>query len=186
MRKIQIYDDDVFVITDVLAPEECRAMIDLAERAGFDDAPIQTAGGFVVNARVRNNTRAILDDFELTDRIWRRVATFVPPVIRNMHAVGLNERIRFYRYEPGQYFAPHTDGYFSRDNGERSFLTFIIYLNDDCEGGATNIEPNVHVTPEAGSALLFLHDLRHESETVVAGRKYVLRTDVMYAWPKAA
>ena len=186
MRKIQLDEDDIFLITDVLAPDECHAMIDLAERAGFDDAPILTTGGFVVNQRVRNNTRAILDDFDITDRIWRRVARFMPPVIRNMHPVGLNERIRFYRYDPGQYFAPHTDGYFSRDNGERSFLTFIIYLNDDCEGGATNIHPNFHIQPEAGSALVFAHELFHESEPVAEGRKYVLRSDVMYAWPKAA
>lgn len=38
--------------------------------------------------------------------------------------------------EPGQQFAPHYDGAFSRED-ETSLLTFIVYLNDVKEGGHT-------------------------------------------------
>ncbi|MBY0457399.1 MAG: 2OG-Fe(II) oxygenase, partial [Gemmataceae bacterium] len=105
-------------------------------------------------------------------------------------ATGLNERFRFYRYDEGQTFRPHYDGHFAR-NDERSQLTFMIYLSGDCEGGETVIyfsddglsQPDgaqVRVKPEAGKALVFFHYLLHEGAPVTGGRKYVLRTDVMY------
>jgi hypothetical protein len=50
--------------------------------------------------------------------------------------VGLNERFRFYRYDPGQHFAPHMDGCYQRANGEESQFTFLVYLNDGFVGGA--------------------------------------------------
>ena len=49
--------------------------------------------------------------------------------------VGLNERLRLYRYDVGQQFDWHMDGYYERDNGDRSFFTFMVYLNDGFEGG---------------------------------------------------
>jgi prolyl 4-hydroxylase len=39
------------------------------------------------------------------------------------------------------------------------------------------------VTPEAGLALIFDHDLLHEGAAVLEGQKYVLRSDVMYGLP---
>ena len=93
--------------------------------------------------------------------------------------IGLNERFRFYRYDPGEQFAPHTDGCFRRDNGEESLLTFMIYLNEGCEGGETNFG-EVRIVPKTGMTLIFDHYLLHEGAAVVSGRKYVLRSDVMY------
>lgn len=52
-----------------------------------------------------------------------------------MIAVGLNERFRFYRYDVGQKFAPHTDGAYHSPTGARSLLTLLLYLNDDYTGG---------------------------------------------------
>ncbi len=96
------------------------------------------------------------------------------------------ERFRFYRYDAGQKFAPHFDGYFRRSDDERSHLTFMVYLNADFTGGETKFydeDRAVHVTvnPECGMALGFMHLQLHEGAPVINGRKYVLRTDVMYA-----
>jgi predicted 2-oxoglutarate/Fe(II)-dependent dioxygenase YbiX len=113
-----------------------------------------------------------------------------PEEVAGYPAVGLNERFRFYRYDPGQTFRPHTDGHFAR-NDERSQLTFMVYLNGECGGGETVVHfqndgltrPDwweLRVKPEAGKALVFYHYLLHEGAPVTAGRKYVLRTDVMY------
>jgi hypothetical protein len=41
----------------------------------------------------------------------------------------------------------------------------------------------LRVTPKTGMALLFHHPISHRGDPVIAGRKYVLRTDVMYARP---
>ena len=53
------------------------------------------------------------------------------------------------------------------------------------KGGATTFmgmdeESNVAVHPKIGLALLFVHDIEHEGSLLVEGRKYAVRTDVMY------
>jgi prolyl 4-hydroxylase len=60
-----------------------------------------------------------------------------------------------------------------------------VYLNDGFEGGETAFHEGVHflrVTPERGKALVFYHRQIHEGMPVLRGRKYVLRTDVMYRY----
>jgi predicted 2-oxoglutarate/Fe(II)-dependent dioxygenase YbiX len=185
MTKECLDGDYIFVIRNFLTPEECAAFIAQSEQAGFEEATITTAAGFVMNKDVRDNARLILDDMELASRLWRRAEPFLPGRIHEWQAVGFNDRFRFYRYDPGQRFAPHWDGCFNRDNGEESQLTFMIYLNDDFTGGETkfyldNGWPRLQVQPERGMALVFVHRQLHEGRPVLQGRKYVLRTDVMY------
>jgi hypothetical protein len=70
-----------------------------------------------------------------------------------------------------------------RANGEQSQLTFLVYLNDGFEGGATAFHAgraSLLVRPERGKALVFYHRQLHEGTPVARGRKYVLRADVMY------
>ena len=93
---------------------------------------------------------------------------------------GLNERLRFYRYTPGQHFRWHLDGAFQRSPRERSRWTFMVYLNDDFDGGGTDFEDGVTVRPVTGAALVFAHGLRHQGAEVTRGTKYVLRSDVMF------
>jgi predicted 2-oxoglutarate/Fe(II)-dependent dioxygenase YbiX len=98
-----------------------------------------------------------------------------------LRAVGANERLRCYRYLPGQYFAPHFDGHFRRDDGDESLLTLMVYLNA-CEGGGHTVftDLELEVKPTTGMAVLFNHRLLHEGAKVTAGVKYAVRSDVMY------
>ena len=66
-------------------------------------------------------------------------------------------------------------------NGEQSMLTFMLYLNGGFEGGATSFQGGLSIKPEAGMILVFRHALYHEGAAVVSGRKYVLRSDVMFS-----
>lgn len=90
---------------------------------------------------------------------------------------------------------PTTDKYLFDAYGDRmSRLTFLIYLNDDAEGGATTFFLPSHevgfmdsfgVTPRKGCILVFPHgevagSLLHEGSPVLSGAKYVIRTDVLY------
>ena len=129
---------------------------------------------------VRNNDRVMLDDVELAERLWKKLQPFCPPYVMFHPVVGLNERVRFYRYEKGQRFRWHMDGSYRRQNGEHSRLTFMVYLNDGFEGGETLFQDTT-VEPERGMALVFAHGYLHEGGEVFAGRKYVLRTDIMFA-----
>jgi prolyl 4-hydroxylase len=171
----------VFTIADVLARDECGALIARIEAANPTAAPITTARGFVMRPDVRNNTRVIFDDVELARRLYARIESAVPPLLAGMYSHGANERFRCYRYEPGQRFAPHYDGSFRRSEREESQLTLMVYLNEGFVGGATAFHDfGVEVVPVTGMALLFQHRVLHEGCEVVEGTKYVLRSDVMF------
>jgi hypothetical protein len=171
--------DGIYTIPNLLRPEECKDYITLTEGIGYEAAPIATGSGFVMRPDIRDNTRVILDDMARAEALWRRIRSEAPQILKGRQAIGLNERFRFYRYDPGERFAPHTDGSYRRENGEESLLTFMVYLNDGFSGGETNFS-EIRIIPEAGLGLIFAHHLLHEGAAVTSGRKYVLRTDVMY------
>ena len=96
-------------------------------------------------------------------------------------------------------FAPHYDGPFVKNFNERSMKTFMIYLNDDFNGGTTNFlhedqplfadssgrfcapESQIYlkVKPEKGMCIVFNHHFLHEGDKV-EGFKFIMRSDVMY------
>lgn len=181
--KTQVLGDTIFTLDNVLAQAECEQWIHATEGHGFAEAPITTARGFVMAPSVRNNTRVIIDDRERAAALWGRLSAFIPQTLEGHSVVGLNERFRVYRYDPGQYFRWHSDGPFVRSPRERSLLTLMVYLSQDFSGGSTDFDTRrdaLRVTPRAGMALVFEHSVRHQGAPIIAGRKYVLRTDVMY------
>jgi hypothetical protein len=176
---------DVFTIEHFLSEAECTALIADSERRGYEEAAINTAHGQQIVKSVRNNDRILFDDPALAARWWALAASFFPPAFGRWQACGLNERFRFYRYRPGQKFAAHRDGSYQRHADEMSWMTFMVYLNDGFEGGRTRFDlvgeaAPVVIEPAPGRALAFIHDRQHEGEELIAGVKYVLRTDVMY------
>lgn len=196
MRKELLIDrNDLFVVHEFLTAAECEQYITLSETAGYGDAPISTMGGPVIEKRVRNNDRVMIDDVRLAADLWERLRPFVSDRRGQWRACGLNERLRFYRYDPGQTFVWHFDGTFEQSPVEQSALTFMVYLNDGCEGGATEFnfrayggltdaDPILRVRPETGKAIVFAHGILHQGAEVTRGRKYVLRSDVMYRWQR--
>jgi len=190
--RIEMLDPEggAFVVHGFMPPEECRAYIALSESLNFAPAPLTTARGPVMAPDVRSNTRVMLDDHSLARTMWSRVQPFVPELLSDWtdelrEPIGLNERFRFFRYDPQQRFAKHYDAPYRRDNGEASLLTFMVYLNEGFAGGETRFytdydELRFAVAPRLGTALFFIHNLYHEGARVISGRKYVMRSDVMY------
>lgn len=179
MPEYNYITDRIFTVSEFFTAETCEKYIKLAEDVGFHEAPINTTYGPEIHKDIRNNTRVIIDDKGLATELWDRITDYVPLHLGRWTACGVNERFRFYRYDVGQMFNWHYDGYYQRDNGERSQLTFMVYLNEGFEGGETTIE-RMDIVPKAGLALIFVHQIRHKGQPVSKGRKYVLRTDVMY------
>jgi prolyl 4-hydroxylase len=170
-----------WTVDGILSPAECTAFCKRMEDLGCTPAPITTSRGFLMRPDIRNNTRVIIDDEPLAAELYRRIEPHLPSGLGNMYPVGANERLRCYRYEPGERFAPHYDGAFHRNDEEESLLTFMVYLNEDFEGGATQFHHyETTVVPKTGTALLFQHRLLHEGCLVHSGTKYVLRSDIMY------
>jgi len=143
------------LIHNALTPAECKQMIDRAERGGFEDASIMGT---------RYNALPI-------------------------RSVGLNERLRVLKYNQGEYLGPHCDTKFVRGPscgdkaGETSHVSVHVYLNEKFKGGQTRFHGggrHYDVKPKTGSILLFDHNLLHQGVVLKAGKKYIVRTDVMY------
>lgn len=176
-------------LDNVISPEKCEALITRTELAGYEKAKINIGGGKQeVDEDYRNNDRCIIDDTELANDIFQRIQHVIPPVYKEKKLCCLNERLRFLRYDHGHYFKPHFDGtYITPDKSKRSYLTMMLYLNDDFEGGETRFlsyppgeHPSVNFHPCQGSILLFSHGIYHEGCDLIRGRKYAMRTDVMF------
>ncbi len=181
---MSIAPDLISLHPGLISIQECHALIDLSQALGLADATLTgrwyAPRGFVVSDG-RHNQRAAIEDFELAEALWQRVKRNIPDKLDGKSAVGLNERLRFYRYTAGQRFAAHTDGFFIRSELERSLLTLILYLNEDFIGGETYfLNSETLVAPQAGKVLVFAHQLWHEGLPVSSGTKYILRTDVIY------
>lgn len=205
------------VLDGVLTVEECKQIVAAAgetTNGKWERAMVNIGGGQqALLEDTRNCGRIIWDNRNIVEKIWARVAPSVPeiqrledwvdvtgmgPVKRDevWKATRLNERMRFLKYQGGEYFKPHCDGcYETPDRKERSYFTLHLYLNDadgkdgsqPLVGGATtfftyDMQRRMDVVPKAGRVLLFQHrGLLHSGDDVISGTKYTMRTDIMYA-----
>nr|WP_315204865.1 2OG-Fe(II) oxygenase [uncultured Albidiferax sp.] len=130
----------------------------------------------------RDQDRVIRDDPQLAASLFELLKPHLPTSIGSLRLVGLNDRLRLYRYRPGQRFTPHMDHWYQSSPTRISLLTALVYLNEDFKGGETRFMEQVEsvITPTTGSAVFFQHKVRHEGCEVLEGTKYALRTDVMY------
>ncbi len=172
--------NDVFTIQNLWSPATCQQFIQKSEREGFEKALVNTANGVVAMEEFRNNDRLFWEDEDLAEQIWQEIEAFVPCDLGAFQAIGLNELFRFYRYDVDQQFNWHYDAPYQRNQNERSFYTFMIYLNDDFKGGATAFD-GLEVAPKTGDGIFFFQELEHAGLPIISGRKYILRTDIMYS-----
>jgi hypothetical protein len=199
------------VVHDVLTREECKQVVDFFESC-------QITEKCHTRTDYRNNYRVVASNVDVAAEIFRRIQPFlsvtdevseVTGEFYNNNGVGmygtwridhLNPCFRICKYDPDGHFAPHYDGDFVQDANLRSLKTFMIYLNDEYEGGETNFLSNhglhfdeatkrYRAPPEAvraglkarrGDALIFDHNILHEGATVRAGYKYIMRCEVVY------
>ncbi len=175
---IEKHTPSICTIPDFLDATECRQLIGFSEGFGFEEASVGLSSGAKMMKNVRDNFRAEVDDAQLAARLWDKIKGDFPFAIEGVTAVGLNPHFRFYRYENGQKFKRHIDGR-QKVGDLESRVTFMIYLNESFAGGATDFD-DVSIAPRTGTALLFLHELKHEGCPVERGQKYVLRSDVLF------
>lgn len=180
MEKIELHPQ-IFLIEDFLSDSECDHYIKMTQDKVFEEAKINMGGRQMMSKGIRNNDRLMIFDNNLAKNLFNKAVDFLPQIHEDYKVLDFNEMFRIYKYSSGQRFKMHRDGSYIRNENEKSFYTFLIYLNDDFEGGETEFENLFTVAPKKGSALVFYHPLRHEGKTLISGLKYVLRTDVMYS-----
>ena len=119
-------DDYAVVLDDVLTPAECATLVRAAEASAggkWERALVNVGGNEQEYLPDRRDCdRIIWDDRELVARLWARVRPHVPELMRVKNAprltgmgpvrrgevygmTRLNERMRFLRYGPFEYFS---------------------------------------------------------------------------------
>jgi hypothetical protein len=169
-----------YSIDNILTKEECNKWIEGLE---FTPATINDNGIQVIDLNERFCDRCFLDDSEKTTMIWNRIKKTFPE--SEDSPIGLNPRLRFLKYSPGNFFRPHYDQESHRVQGQHSRWTVQLYFNDDFEGGETVFigetgSWKVPYKPKTGSVLIFDQELLHEGAEVKKGIKYSARTDIMF------
>lgn len=179
----------VLKVLDVFSVNECSAVIQIAENAGFVRASFFTdKEGVEHYSEIRKSERCILDSKPFAAEVFRRLLPHLPAEFNGCKVVGVNERLRILKYGPGDNFQLHSDGsYTSPIDGSTSMLTILLYLNEGYEGGFTTFldkdSTYVELVPHVGMVTLQEQPLLHLVPPLKKGIKYVLRTEVMYAAP---
>ncbi|GMH49989.1 hypothetical protein TrRE_jg2799 [Triparma retinervis] len=203
--------EGAFVLENVLGPRECEYVRSTMELMGFsrnqvvgkEDTGIGECEWMTCEAKGEGGANGT-NEKGMLGAIWNRVRDLVPTV-QGKKPVGINARWRGFRYREGGVYRMHIDGSWVRGGvrkgrlveddggGVKSRLTFLMYLNDDFEGGETTFFAprrgggleGRKVRPRKGSVLVFPQgnerSLLHEGSGVKGGgTKWVVRTDVLY------
>jgi len=225
MEKKQLLDNKIFTIDHFLTNDQCKFWIDRGEEKRFNPSPISGGGhGRTGREDPRTSQFVVFVDQEKADDMWSEVIKFLPANLTHLtktaditsdenaklwSPVGINPRMRLYKYEKGQAFPEHIDYKMfryvwrnKRKYKQQTFMTLLIYLNDDFTDGETGfwtqhdvigvkehcrflrgIEDKPHqlvVKPQTGMALISDQNIIHEGIPPGKGVKYVLRTDIVY------
>ena len=197
-----------FVLSGLLSPSECATLTAVANAIGYTpDHPLARPAASGIGGL------EILMNKTMMRSIFARCESLLPTELGGGRVAGINERCRLFKYTAaeGAVYRPHIDGSWPGSGldeisgayrhdaygDRRSRLTFLIYLNDDFDGGCTTFYlPSTAavggaeqlcargVVPRAGSVLCFPQgntaSLLHEGSAVTRGVKYVIRSDVLY------
>lgn len=161
------------VIDNFMGEAECKELLRLAEASTHPDSPDSTpiwepaginmgGGRQGISTDTRKSGRIIWDSPEMAQRLLDRLTPFLrtlqidrvdQPLVLGLGAARrgevlrlsrLNERLKFLRYEGGDYFRPHWDGcYATPDGSERSAYTIHLYLNGEGEQDLAELLPAI-------------------------------------------
>jgi hypothetical protein len=116
----------LWTIEQVYTPSECADLVALIERS----SPTLATN----NPLYRDQDRVIRDDPEFASDLFRRLRPHLPERMGQLRLIGLNDRLLFYRYRPGQRFEPHMDHWYRPNDRQITLHTVLAYFNDDFEG----------------------------------------------------
>ena len=170
----------VVVFGDLLAADECAAMIALARERLVRSETVQTSTGSseINDARTSDGMFFERGENELCRRFEARIAALLHWPVEH------GEGLQVLRYRPGAEYKPHYDyfdpaqpgtGAILRRGGQR-VASLVCYLNTPEQGGATTFpDAQLRVTPIQGNAVFFSYARPHPSSRTLHGGAPVQR-----------
>jgi len=176
-------------VDNLLSQKQCDELIAFSEQ--FEWGIFGSTRYKKPTPRTRKVWRVLVDCPSLANTIFNLIKDYLPQTIKQCSLVGLNFRFRFLKYDdPGMHHKDHRDKYYEDPvTKNRTQITVMLYLSDECEGGETLIlDPRakfkpVAIAPEVGRALMFEHQVFHSGNRLISGVKRALRLDVLYSPP---
>jgi len=183
----------LYTFTKVFSPKECEKFI-ASNNFSYVEEKLQKNYLQELRSRnlplVRTNMRRKYIDENVAQVIWQIARENLPKTLPDgRKLVGVRSAMNFFKYSVGEYFTPHLDGgHSSTETGHSSEYTFVVYLNDDFQGGSTRfcgipeLEGSAKdITPVQGNVtILRQSDMKHCGVTLKAGYKYILQGMIMY------
>lgn len=169
----------VVFFAQLLTPDECDALMDLAAPRLLRSQTVDTAtGGTEVNAaRTSDGMFFERGETPLIARIEQRLGALLN------WPVDHGEGLQILRYRPGAQYQPHHDYFDPAQPGTPRILqrggqrvgTVVMYLNTPPRGGATTFpDAGLEVAPLRGGAVFFSYDRPHPSTKTLHGGAPVL------------
>ncbi|KAI0867500.1 hypothetical protein GGS24DRAFT_515398 [Hypoxylon argillaceum] len=194
---IHAFRDQIVLLRNFWPRSLCRDYL-----AFLADLPLTTTPGRPKRGEAtRVNDRFQIQDAQFAQRLWLQTGlrdVVLDEAVKHLwggEVVGLNPNVRVYRYSQNQFFDCHFD--IQSDDGlgsisAKTTWTALLYLTsaaDGVVGGETVFYPHdrksareeLVIAPETGMLLLHKHGdncLLHEGREVVAGQKWIVRTDL--------
>ena len=223
-RKEDHYEGRIMTIHDVLTRDMCRRIIVACEEKGWNESSVSGGGhGRTGKEDPRTNRFCVMFDDGLAEVLFENVKEYLEPDLsflgENVYFNSVTKgsewkpsfvynKMRIYKYDSGEAFPEHIDYKVKRNvrrNGEefvqQSFLSLLVYLNDDFDNGQTGYWPNhngIHcrflrdiekqqskkdhqilISPKQGMCVIQDQNILHEG-LPPKGTKYLLRTDIIH------
>lgn len=210
-----------FFIENIFTKEECGDIIRQIESIGLtkwtnDESRLSFRDCDTIEIHheelaqlIWERMKPALNNEELECEITPESDRYQRDLIGRWIAFGTVNDLLFSRYNEGNHFAIHTDGFNIESFDCRSMFSIVIYLNDlkegeggetvfygtDRNGGMMLRDPVTNKVigdpsrilaserPKAGSATVFYHNIFHQSQPIAKGngaKKYIIRSDIMY------
>ncbi|OTA87522.1 hypothetical protein M434DRAFT_35269 [Hypoxylon sp. CO27-5] len=197
-------EDKIILLRGFWPKNLCRDYVNFLKTLPLTTTPGRPKRG----EALRVNDRFQVDDPRFSQRLWLETGlkdAILEESVKHLwggNVVGLNPNIRIYRYSKGQYFDCHYDESnlvtlpsINEPSGTistKTTWTLLLYLTsaaEGCAGGETVFYPHdrkspkeeIAIAPETGLLLLHKHGddcLLHEGREVIAGEKWIIRTDL--------
>lgn len=169
---------DVVVFSSLFSAAECDFLIATARPGLEPSTVIDPYTGQPVPNPVRTSDAVgfpLVAESPAIHALCKRLAAASRTDVRQ------GEPLQVLRYRPGQEYRPHFDAIDNADN--QRILTFLVYLNEDYEGGETEfLTAGLRVRGRKGDGLLFRNadaagrpdpNAQHAGLPVTAGEKYL-------------